>query len=71
MHSGLGVLVDAIVVRMTLVPAVMTLLGERAWYLPRWLERILPNVDIEGSGLRKQMSARLGGRGGAGQPADA
>lgn len=49
---ALGVLLDAFVVRMTLVPAVMTLLGRRAWYLPRWLERVLPNVDIEGATLR-------------------
>jgi uncharacterized membrane protein YdfJ with MMPL/SSD domain len=49
---ALGVLVDAFVVRMTIVPAVMTLLGSRAWRLPRWLDRILPNVDIEGAGLR-------------------
>ncbi|MQY40520.1 Membrane protein YdfJ [Streptomyces sp. RB17] len=50
-----GVLVDAFVVRMTLVPAVMALLGRRAWGPPRWLERITPDVDIEG--------ARLPGRG--------
>jgi len=50
---GMGVLVDAFVVRMTLVPAVMTLLGRRAWYLPRWLDRILPNVDIEGAALQQ------------------
>jgi RND superfamily putative drug exporter len=37
-----GILVDAFVVRMTLIPAVMALLGERAWWLPRWLDRILP-----------------------------
>ncbi len=48
-----GVLIDAFVVRMTIVPAVMTLLGERAWYLPRWLDRILPDVDLEGSRLRE------------------
>jgi RND superfamily putative drug exporter len=48
-----GVLVDAFVVRMTIVPAVMTLLGERAWYLPGWLDRILPDVDLEGSRLRE------------------
>lgn len=48
---ALGVLVDAFVVRMTLVPAVMTLLGRHAWYLPKWLDRILPNVDIEGAAL--------------------
>ncbi|SEC54408.1 putative drug exporter of the RND superfamily [Streptomyces sp. 3213] len=53
---GLGlasaVLFDAFVVRMTLVPAVMTLLGRRAWALPGWLDRILPNVDVEGERLR-------------------
>jgi RND superfamily putative drug exporter len=51
-----GVLFDAFVVRMTIVPAVMALLGERAWYLPRWLDRIMPDVDLEGSGLRKHTS---------------
>ncbi|MET1020947.1 MAG: MMPL family transporter, partial [Arthrobacter sp.] len=43
-----GVLIDAFVVRMTIVPAVMYLLGEKAWWLPGWLERILPDVDVEG-----------------------
>ncbi len=46
-----GVLVDAFVVRMTLVPAVMALLGKRAWWLPKRLERRLPGVDIEGEKL--------------------
>lgn len=53
---GLGlasaVLFDAFVVRMTLVPAVMALLGRRAWALPAWLDRVLPNVDVEGERLR-------------------
>lgn len=48
-----GVLVDAFVVRMTIVPAVMALLGHRAWYLPAWLDRILPDVDIEGAALER------------------
>ncbi|MDA0179810.1 MMPL family transporter [Solirubrobacter phytolaccae] len=47
-----GILVDAFLVRMTLIPAVMALLGERAWWLPGWLDRLLPDVDIEGSSLR-------------------
>ncbi|MEU8001975.1 MMPL family transporter [Catellatospora sp. NPDC049111] len=47
-----GVLVDAFVVRMTIVPALMSLLGRAAWWLPRWLDRILPNVDVEGEKLR-------------------
>ncbi len=46
-----GVLVDAFVVRMTLVPAVLTLLGHSAWALPRWLDRLLPDLDLEGSRL--------------------
>ena len=48
-----GVLVDAFVVRMTIVPAVMYLLGSKAWWLPRWLDRLLPDVDVEGAKLRK------------------
>ncbi|WP_112246197.1 MMPL family transporter [Kribbella monticola] len=47
-----AVFVDAFVVRMTIVPAVMALLGKSAWWLPRWLDRLLPNVDIEGDSLR-------------------
>jgi len=49
-----GVLVDAFVVRMTLVPAVMFLLGKSAWWLPGWLQRIVPQVDIEGAGLETE-----------------
>ena len=52
-----GVFVDAFLVRMTLVPAVMALAGRSAWYLPQWLHRILPNVDIEGEGLRSHQDA--------------
>ncbi len=48
-----GVLADAFIVRMTLVPAVMTLLGKRAWWMPRKLERIVPDVDIEGEAVMK------------------
>ncbi|MFC9392745.1 MMPL family transporter [Streptomyces sp. NPDC057027] len=44
-----GVLIDAFLVRLTLVPAVLALLGNRAWHLPTWLERAVPHVDIEGS----------------------
>ncbi len=49
-----AILIDAFVVRMTIVPAVMALLGRSAWWLPSWLDRLLPNVDIEGEKLRKQ-----------------
>jgi putative drug exporter of the RND superfamily len=44
---AIAILTDALVVRMTLVPALFTLLRERSWYLPRWLDRLLPNVTIE------------------------
>ncbi|WP_328467994.1 MMPL family transporter [Actinoplanes sp. NBC_00393] len=52
-----GVAVDAFLVRMTIVPAVMSLLGRSAWWLPRWLDRMLPNVDVEGEQLTKQLAA--------------
>lgn len=45
---AIGVAIDAFLVRMTLVPAVLTLLGDRAWKLPRRLDRILPHLDVEG-----------------------
>jgi RND superfamily putative drug exporter len=48
-----GVLVDAFLVRLILVPAALRLLGSRAWWLPKWLDRILPDVDVEGSKLER------------------
>jgi putative drug exporter of the RND superfamily len=48
---AVGIVVDAFVVRMTLVPAVLALLGRSAWWLPRWRERILPDLDVEGAKL--------------------
>ena len=50
---AVAVVFDAFVVRMTLIPAVMYLLGEKAWWLPRWLDRLLPNVDVEGESLER------------------
>ncbi|MDY7103994.1 MAG: MMPL family transporter [Actinomycetota bacterium] len=50
---ALGVALDAFVVRMILVPAVLSLMGDRAWYLPGWLDRVLPDIDIEGSQLER------------------
>jgi RND superfamily putative drug exporter len=52
---ALAVLFDAIIVRMIIVPAVMTLLGEAAWWLPAWLDKILPNIDVEGEQLRHRL----------------
>ncbi|WP_280415482.1 MMPL family transporter [Nocardia carnea] len=47
-----AVAVDAFVVRMTIVPAVLALVGDKAWWLPKWLDRILPDLDVEGRNLR-------------------
>jgi RND superfamily putative drug exporter len=44
---AIAILTDALIVRMTLVPAFLTMLGEKAWYIPRWLDRLLPNVTVE------------------------
>ncbi|WP_144713071.1 MMPL family transporter [Curtobacterium pusillum] len=48
-----GVLVDAFVVRMLLIPAAMHLLGRSAWWFPKWLDRIVPDVDVEGAKLER------------------
>ncbi|WP_433398672.1 MMPL family transporter [Streptomyces sp. CA-146814] len=66
---AIAVLFDAFVVRMAIVPAVLALLGRKAWWLPRWLDRALPNVDVEGEKLQKQLtdepaSSEGGGDGG-------
>jgi len=53
---AVGVAFDAFLVRMTLVPAAMALAGRGAWWLPKWLGRILPDVDIEGEGLRAHLA---------------
>ncbi|MFF7472812.1 MMPL family transporter [Streptomyces sp. NPDC008092] len=52
-----AVLLDAFVVRMAIVPAVLALLGDRAWWLPKWLDRLLPRVDIEGEALSRGPAA--------------
>lgn len=54
-----AVLLDAFVVRMAIVPAVMALLGHRAWWLPRWLDKTLPRVDTEGASLNRDAPDRL------------
>ncbi|MEV0406756.1 MMPL family transporter [Actinoallomurus sp. NPDC050550] len=60
MGFGLAIAVffDAFIVRMAIVPAVLALLGKAAWWLPKWLNRILPNVDVEGEGLRARSEDR-------------
>ncbi|WP_069740307.1 MMPL family transporter [Streptomyces sp. EN27] len=69
---AIAVLFDAFVVRMAIVPAVLALLGRKAWWLPRWLDRALPNVDVEGEKLQQQLtdtsdSAGPGDGGGEGE----
>ncbi|WP_435187243.1 MMPL family transporter [Streptomyces sp. bgisy126] len=61
---AVAVLFDAFVVRMAIVPAVLALLGHKAWWLPKWLDRALPNVDVEGEGL----AAHVGGTGSEEKP---
>jgi RND superfamily putative drug exporter len=58
MMTGLGmataILVDATIVRMLLVPAAMSLLGRSAWWLPRWLDRVLPRLGVDGPAVPAQ-----------------
>ncbi|MFI1015762.1 MMPL family transporter [Streptomyces sp. NPDC020965] len=54
---AVAVVFDAFVVRMTIIPAALALLGKRAWSLPTWIDRILPNVDIEGEKLAEHAPA--------------
>lgn len=56
---GFGVLFDAFIVRMTLIPALTQLFGRASWYLPKWLDRILPKIDIEGHELQNDMPSEL------------
>jgi len=59
---GLAILIDVLLVRLVIAPAVVTLLGDRAWWLPRWLDRLLPNVSLEGhlvEGLDEKESERV------------
>ncbi|MDX6628601.1 MAG: putative drug exporter of the superfamily, partial [Gaiellales bacterium] len=44
---AVAILTDALIMRLTVVPALLSLLGEKSWYIPRWLDRILPNITIE------------------------
>jgi putative drug exporter of the RND superfamily len=55
---AVAIAIDATIVRCLLVPAVMTLLGERCWWLPRWMERALPHISVEGSEYFAERSRR-------------
>lgn len=58
---AIGILLDAFIVRMALVPAVMSLFGDKAWWLPKWLDRRLPNLDVEGDKLIAQLKTQENG----------
>jgi RND superfamily putative drug exporter len=45
---GAAILIDVLIVRMVVSPALMALLGDKAWWIPEWLDRVLPNVSLEG-----------------------
>ncbi len=73
MGAGLAsaILLDATIVRLLLVPATMELLGDRNWWLPRWLDRILPDIDVEGHAEPLPEMAVAGANGdGSGRTAD-
>jgi RND superfamily putative drug exporter len=53
---AVGVAIDAFLVRMTLIPAVLMLFGDRAWWMPRALDRVLPRFDVEGEGLAAELA---------------
>jgi RND superfamily putative drug exporter len=55
---AVAILFDAFIVRMTIVPAVLSLVGDRAWWLPSWLDNVLPNVDVEGERLAQYLKQR-------------
>lgn len=57
---AVGILIDAFIVRMVLVPAVMAIFGDKAWRLPKWLDRMLPNLDVEGDKLIAELKAKDG-----------
>ncbi|KXK63028.1 hypothetical protein AWW66_05125 [Micromonospora rosaria] len=54
---AVGVLVDAFLVRMLVVPAVMLILGRRIWWMPRWMEKVVPSLDVEGEALAQRLPA--------------
>ncbi|OZD06562.1 hypothetical protein CH275_10135 [Rhodococcus sp. 06-235-1A] len=56
---AVGILADAFLVRMMIVPAVMAIVGDKMWWLPKWLDRALPNLDVEGEGLKDMLAPSL------------
>jgi len=62
---AIAVLLDATVVRMLLVPATMELLGDRNWWIPRWLDRIIPKIDVDGAHHEALINLAAGEAGGS------
>ncbi|MFM1784199.1 MAG: hypothetical protein RLZZ579_476, partial [Actinomycetota bacterium] len=56
---AVGVLVDAFIVRLLIIPAAMSILGKSAWWIPKWLDKILPDVDVEGAKLERKQSFEI------------
>lgn len=56
---GVGIFFDAFFIRMGLVPATMFLMGRATWWMPKWLDRVLPNIDIEGTALEEEYERKL------------
>jgi RND superfamily putative drug exporter len=56
-----SILIDATIVRLLLVPAVMYLFGSASWWIPRWLDRVLPHIDVEGDADSTTAVGRGGG----------
>ena len=54
-------LFDAFLVRMSLVPATMFLLGRATWWLPKWMDKVMPSLDIEGTALEEEWEREHGG----------
>ena len=63
-----GIAADAFLVRMTLIPALMAALGEKAWWLPAWLDRLLPVVDVEGEGVEQALEQEEAAAGQSARP---
>ncbi|MDT3398099.1 MMPL family transporter [Streptomyces sp. B1866] len=67
---AIAVFFDAFIVRMAIVPAVLALLGKSAWWLPGWLNKVLPNVDVEGEKLHRQLVGQSADEAGSGPSRD-
>jgi RND superfamily putative drug exporter len=56
---AMAILLDAFIIRMMVLPSLLAMMGKAAWWLPKWLDRIVPNVDVEGEKLRAMLPATI------------